>query len=51
MGIITYILLSLIVGVAAENRFNRTGIAWFFFSLIGTPIFSFLFMLALGKNK
>ncbi|TIQ85259.1 MAG: zinc ribbon domain-containing protein [Mesorhizobium sp.] len=48
--LIFWLGFSLIVGVAASKR-NRSGAAWFFLSLIFSPLLAGLFMLALGENK
>jgi hypothetical protein len=42
--------LSVAVGLLA-NRYHRSGLGWFVFSLLLTPLLGFVFVLALGPRK
>jgi hypothetical protein len=43
-----WIILSVIVGVAARNRYARSFFAWAFISLVASPLLAFLLLFALG---
>src|SRR5947207_318976 len=44
-----WILLSVVVGVAAASHRNRSGVGWFFLALLISPLFAGLLVLALPK--
>ena len=50
LGIILYIIFCIIVGAAASNR-GRSGIGYFFISLLLSPLIGFIIILVLGENK
>ena len=49
-GGILYFIFCIIVGCAASNR-GRSGIGYFFLSLILSPLIAFIIILVLGENK
>ena len=50
MWIIFYIIFSIVVGAAASNR-GRSGIGYFFLSLIISPLITIIIILVLGENR
>jgi fumarate reductase subunit C len=47
---VTWITLSVIVGIAASRHFNRDGFGWTVLSAIVSPLITFLLLLALGPK-
>jgi hypothetical protein len=47
---VTWITLSVIVGIAASRHFNRDGFGWAVLSAIVSPLITFLLLLALGPK-
>jgi len=47
MWIIVWIFLSILVGVFASSK-KRSGMGWFFLSLIISPLITFIIMLVIG---
>lgn len=41
--------LCIAVGILA-NRYNRSGLGWFFFSVLLSPLLGFIFVLACGPK-
>jgi hypothetical protein len=49
--VLTWIGLSLIVGVAANNRFRRNGADWFFVALFISPLIAMFALFAVGPAE
>lgn len=49
--VIFVILINLLIGVYANQRRGRSGLAWFIVSCFIGPIFSLLFLLVLKKRE
>ena len=49
--LLTYLALAIIVGIAADRKFNRNGGGWFVLSLFVSPVITFLLLFALGPLK
>jgi hypothetical protein len=47
---LTWMTLSVIVGIAASRKFNRDGAGWAVLSFIVSPLITFLLLLALGPK-
>jgi ABC-type uncharacterized transport system permease subunit len=47
---VTWITLSVIVGIAASRHFNRDGFGWALASAIVSPLITFLLLAALGPK-
>jgi hypothetical protein len=47
---VTWITLSVIVGIAASRHFNRDGFGWTVLSAIVSPLITFLLLVALGPK-
>ncbi|HEX4202443.1 MAG TPA: hypothetical protein VHY59_13055, partial [Chthoniobacterales bacterium] len=47
---VTWITLSVIVGIAASRHFNRDGFGWTVLSAIVSPLITFLLLAALGPK-
>jgi biotin transporter BioY len=47
---IFYLFLSVIVGIAAQQRRNRNGVGWFVLSLLISPLLAGLLVLAMQSR-
>jgi biotin transporter BioY len=48
--IVFYLLFSVLIGVFANQRRNRSGIGWFLISMLIGPLFAFLFVAVLREK-
>lgn len=48
--VLSWVMLAVIVGVAASRRYNRIGFLWFLLSLPISPMFAGLFLIAVGPK-
>lgn len=46
-----YLLFCIAIGMGADNRYGRSGAAWFFLAVITTPLLAAAFLLASGPKK
>ncbi len=50
LGIVLWIVFSFVVAAGARNR-GRSGLAWFFFSLVFSPLLAGLTLVILGRKR